>query len=134
MKTGLFIVSYEITTGLMGAPRFEVHLTVSTPNQRVNGQGNITDTSNPPLDLMTTLHGDYTYMTVMPKNTKILVVTEGYPTIKWPPNAGIGPVLLPNTKLRMVLEEDWSGGTANFSYLNPNGRWVDIEDAKVSKI
>ncbi|MFD0962807.1 DUF1842 domain-containing protein [Pseudofulvibacter geojedonensis] len=133
MKTGLFIVSYEISTDLLGAPSFEVHLTVSTPNERVNGQGQITNGSiNPPLQINTTLSGDYTYMTVMPNNSHILVTAEGYPTIKWPPHGGIGPVLMPNTKLRMVLEDNWQKGTASFSYLDTSGNWQEVKDAKVT--
>jgi hypothetical protein len=127
-NVGLFPVSYEITSGLMGAPTFTVHLVVSTPARRVNGQGMVTNGSiNPALNVPTTLEGDYTYMTVMPNETHILVVANG-----------TGPIGLttplegPNTKLRMVLESDWASGTANFSYVDNNGRWQDVTDAKVT--
>jgi hypothetical protein len=82
---------------------------------------------NPALNVPTTLEGDYTYMTVMPNETHILVVANG-----------TGPIGLttplegPNTKLRMVLESDWASGTANFSYVDNNGRWQDVTDAKVT--
>jgi hypothetical protein len=134
MKTGLFIVSYRITTGLAGAPTFVVHLAVNTPNQTVSGKGQITNTSNPPLDIHTNLNGDYTYMTVMPNNSKILVVAEGYPDVKWPSHGGVGPVILPNTKLRMILEDNWESGTANFSFIDANGEWVTIDNAKVTQL
>lgn len=134
MNAGIFIVSYEITTGALGAPKFEVHLTVSTANNIVNGQGNITTVTKPPIDILTTLQGDFSTMTVMPNQTSILVVTEGFPTQKWPPNTTVGASLLPNTKLRMVLKDNWAAGTANFSYLDQEGKWIDIEDARVTKI
>jgi hypothetical protein len=134
MKTGLFIVSYNITTGLAGAPNFEVHLTVSTPTKEVNGMGHITQATNPPLEIISKISGDFTYMTVMPNSTHILVTAQGYPNIQWPPNAGIGPVILPNSKLRMILEDNWQSGTASFSYVDSQGNWIDITNAKVEAI
>lgn len=134
-KTGLFIVSYEITTGLLGAPSFEVHLAVNTPQRVVTGQGRITNGSvHPPLEIDTRLNGDFTYMTVMPNETHILVVADGYPVIHWPSGGGIGPVIPPNTKLRMVLESDWSSGTANFSYVDANGQWQEVNNATVHEM
>jgi hypothetical protein len=127
-NVGLFPVSYEITTGLMGAPTFTVHLVVNTPGRRVNGQGTVTNGSiNPALNVPTTLEGDFTYMTVMPNETHILVVTNG--------SGPIGlttPLEGPNTKLRMVLDSNWSAGTANFSYVDNNGKWQEVNDAKVT--
>lgn len=135
MKTGLFIQSYEITTGLLGAPTFQVHLAVNTPLKSVSGQGQVSNLSiHPPLEIYSKLTGDFTYMTVMPNNTHILVNITGYPNINWPPNAGIGPVLLPNTKLTMVLESNWQTGIANFSYTDELGNWTEIKDAKVTAV
>lgn len=133
MKTGLFIVSYQIVTDEIGAPKFELHLTVSTPNERVQGQGRITNAAtNPSLDINTTVSGDYTPMTVMPNDSHIMVTAEGYPTMKWPPRGGVGPVLMPNTKLRMALKKDWQSGTASFSYMDANGLWKEVTTAKVT--
>ena len=72
--TGLFPVSYEIGTEKPGAPRFTVHFLVYTPGKTMNGAGIITQAINPPLEVATQLHGDFSYMTVMPKNTHILVI------------------------------------------------------------
>jgi hypothetical protein len=125
---GLFPVSYEITTGLLGAPTFEVHLVVNTPARRINGQGEVTNNSiHPALNVPTTLEGDFTYMTVMPNETHILVVANG-----------VGPIGLttplegPNTKLRMVLEGNWTKGTASFAYVDNNGQWQEVTDANVT--
>lgn len=128
-KVGLFVVSYEITTGLAGAPTFHVNLAVNTPARIVSGGGTVTNTSNPPLNLHTSLRGDYTYMTVMPNNSKILVVLNGIGEY-----SPINPLEVENTKLRMVLEDDWSKGTANFSYRDDRGQWNEIKDAKVTKV
>lgn len=134
-KSGLFIVSYKIASPNLGAPTFEVHFAVNTPAKTVSGKGLVHNgTVNPPFNLHTDLRGDYTYMTVMPNNTHILVVAEGYPNIKFPPHAGIGPVILPNTKLRMVLESNWQSGKANFSYTDDKGNWQDVVDANVTMI
>lgn len=125
---GLFPVSYEITTGLLGAPTFTVHLVVNTPNRQINGQGVVENGSiNPPLHVPTSLHGDFTYMTVMPNETHILVVANGTGPI-----GSVTPLEGPNTKLRMVLEADWTKGTASFEYIDANGKWQSINDANVS--
>jgi hypothetical protein len=135
MKTGLFIQSYEIRTGLLGAPAFEVHLAVNIPQKSVTGQGVVSNNSvQPPMEIHSNLSGDFTYMTVMPDNTHILINATGYPNVNFPPNAGIGPVILPNTKFTMVLESNWKKGTANFSYIDEKGNWNEIKDAKVTAV
>nr|WP_294938524.1 DUF1842 domain-containing protein [uncultured Flavobacterium sp.] len=135
MKTGLFIQSYQITTGLLGAPTFEIHLAVNTPQQNITGQGIVSNVSiHPAMEIYTKLNGEFTYMTVMPNNTSILVNATGYPNVNFPPHAGIGPVILPNTKLTMVLESNWLTGTANYSYVDEQGNWNEIQNAKVTAI
>ncbi len=80
------------------------------------------------------LKGDFTYMTVMPKTTHILVVATGYPVVKWPTNAGVGPIIPTNTNLRMVLSDDWKTGTANFSFTDNDGKWHEVNDAPATLI
>ena len=130
---GLFIVCYEIGGQMPGAPLFRVNLAVNTPHKVVTGQGHITQAINPPLDVATSLHGTYTYMTVMPNISHILVTAVGYPIIDWPPGAGVGPVIPPNAELRMLLSSNWQTGTANFRYLT-GGNWNEIEIATVKSI
>jgi hypothetical protein len=130
---GLFPVSYEIGAEMPGAPRFTVHFLVYTPGKTVNGMGVITQAINPPLELATQLHGDFTYMTVMPKTAHILLTATGYPPMKWPHHGGIGPVLQPNVHLRIVLEDDWKSGTANYSYFFKD-TWHEVEGAPVKLI
>jgi len=127
---GLFIVSYEITTGLLGAPTLRTNLVVSTPNKTVTGNGHVHNGSvHPAFELDSKLNGEFTYMTVMPNNTHILVTANG--TAFTPPTQ---PIEIPNLKLRMVLEADWSAGTATFDYIGADGQWVTIQNAKVTKV
>jgi hypothetical protein len=107
---------------------------VYTPAKTVTGLGHITQAINPPLDIVTKLDGSYTYMTVMPRNVHILVTAIGYPIIHWPPWGGVGPVIPPNVDLRMVLEEDWKSGTANYKYVDDNGNWHEIEGVAVRSV
>jgi hypothetical protein len=133
-KTGLFPICYEVGKAMPGAPLFSISLMVYTPGEKVSGFGEITQTTHPPLDIKTKLEGTFTYMTVMPRNVHILVVATGYPPIHWPASAGIGPVILPNVDLRMVLEEDWESGTANYKYMDAKGNWNEIKDAPVKAV
>ena len=130
----LFIVCYEIGRDKLGAPLFRASFTVDTPSETLNGLGHITQAINPPLNISTKLDGSYTYMTVMPKLVHILVTASGYPLIDWPSHGGIGPVILPNVELRMVLNQDWKSGTANYRYRDGEGNWRSIKDAPVQFI
>ncbi|NES99162.1 MAG: DUF1842 domain-containing protein [Sphaerospermopsis sp. SIO1G1] len=134
-KYGVFLACYEISTSLLGAPTLTLNLLVNAPAETVHGIGNITQAINPPLDIKTKLDGSFTYMTVMPDNTHILVTASGYPIINWPPYVpGPGPVILPNVELRMVLNEDWKSGTANYKYLDDQGKWQTVNNAVVKSV
>lgn len=129
-NVGLFIVSYEITTGAIGAPVLHTDLVVSTPSRGVTGHGNIQNASvNPPFELNSRLAGEFTYMTVMPNSTHILVTLEG--SALTPP---VQPILVQNMRIRMVLEADWSAGTATYEYVDAHGNWHTITNAKVKKV
>lgn len=125
-QTGLFPVCYEIGNNMPGSVFFKCHLMVYTPGKTENGYGVITQATNPPLHIESNLQGDFSYMTVMPKDTHILVVITGYPIT--------GPVGSPNVKLRMALSEDWKSGTANYQYLDAKGNWVNIENVPVKVV
>jgi hypothetical protein len=117
-----------------GAPVLKVNFSVYTPGETVSGIGHITQATNPPLDIASNLNGQYTYMCVMPHNCHILITATGYPIIKWPQGAGIGPVIPINLDLRMVVSEDWKTGTANYKYLDSTGKWNEITNAPVKVI
>lgn len=119
-SVGLFPVEYNIGGNMPGAPLFNAAFLVNTPAKTVVGSGVISQAVNPPLEVNTQLTGTYTYMTVMPKNTHILVVAEGVDKAKQP-----------NVELRMVLEEDWKSGVANYKFYNGTA-WVEIENAPVA--
>jgi hypothetical protein len=121
---GLFLARFEIGGDLPGAPLLAVTMTVSTPQQTLTGMSRVTQAVNPPVDVTSKLDGDYTYMTVMPNNTHILVVANGYPAL---------PVLQPNLQLRMVLDKDWQSGTANYRY-EVDGVWHEVTDAPVKQV
>ncbi|XXX79840.1 DUF1842 domain-containing protein [Sorangium sp. So ce134] len=129
--TGVFLLKLDIGSGAPGAQRFQIALGVNAVDKRIGGEGRITKSVNPPLDVRTELSGSFTYMTVMPKNTHVLVVAAGYPAVHMPPLVGPGPVLMPNAQLRMVLDATWSTGTASYSYQDASGKWVEVEDVPV---
>lgn len=133
-KVGLFIASYRIGGDKPGAPTFTVNFSVYTPAEKVSGVGHITQATNPPLNIATNLSGQYTYMCVMPHNCHILITATGYPIIKWPHGGGVGPVIMPNAELWMVLEDNWKSGVAHYKYLDDQGNWHEIKDAPVEMI
>lgn len=132
--TDLFHGSWRIGTMLPGSPLLTVHLTFAARSGCVAGFGQVTQATNPPLDVLSRLGGDFTYLTVMPDVTHVLVTATGFPVIDWPSHGGSGPVLPPNLSLRMVLTADWRGGTATFQYTAPDGTPVTIESATVELV
>ncbi|MGY3858881.1 DUF1842 domain-containing protein [Aeromonas intestinalis] len=133
-KTGLFLATFDIGKSIPGAPLLRLNLSVYTPGETLNGVAHLTQATNPPLDQASEVKGQYTYMCVMPKQCHILVTAQGYPIIKWPQHAGIGPVILPNFELRMVLSEDWKSGTANYKYQDNQQKWHEVKDAPVTLV
>jgi Domain of unknown function (DUF1842) len=129
---GLFIGSWEIGKESMpGAPTLTVDLMFDAPRSTVSGRGRLFQAVNPPLEVNSRCEGDYTYMTVMPHDTHILITLTGYPVTKWPQGGGVGPVLEPNLQVRMVLESDWRSGTATYSYRASDGEWHQVESVPV---
>lgn len=132
IHVGLFHVTYEVGSGMPGAPMLALNLAVDTPSKHVTGLARVTQVTAPPFPVTTSaINGNYTYMATM-KSTHILVVATGYPVISWPAGGGIGPVIQPNFELRMVLESDWSSGTASFKYYDGTG-WHSIDNVPVKK-
>ena len=136
-KTGLFLANYQIGESIPGGIIFQTHFVVDAVNKTVSGYGSITQATNPPLDIKTELKGDYTYMTVMPNQSHILITAQGYPNFQFPKGAGIGPVILPNVELRMVLSSDWKTGTASYKYyingtIEPFRIEKEVKNAKVT--
>ncbi|WP_103068520.1 DUF1842 domain-containing protein [Aquimarina sediminis] len=136
---GLFHVTYEVTIGtpeqtIVGATSLFLSLAVYTPDRSVSGIAKITQAVNPPLNQSSKINGEYTYLTVMPNNSHILVTATGFPNLNWNPKWGIGPQLQPNFELRMILEDDWQTGRANFKYLDPDGKWQEANDYYVRAV
>jgi hypothetical protein len=131
---GLFPVSYITNGPVIGGAHLSLQLLVNTPARAVNGRAEVRQTTSPPLNVVSAVHGDFTYMTVMPKNTHILVVLTGYPVVQMPPAGGTGPVILPNVHVRMVLSDDWKSGTANFRYQDNNGNWQELDNQTVQMV
>lgn len=138
-NVGLFPANFRITAGspeqpIVGGVNLMLSLMVYTPNKTVTGFAKITQTTNPPLDEASKVSGEYTYMTVMPNTSHILVTASGYPNINWNPNWGVGPQLQPNFELRMVLESDWQSGRASFKFRDASGKWVEENNFYVEAI
>ena len=130
-RMGLFVACYKIGGNRLGAPLFDLHLCVNAPAGTVTGSGRITQAVSPPLDLTANMSGDFSYMTVMPRNVHILVVATGYPAAPLLHAGGAGPAFPANVNLRMVLSEDWKVGVANFKYIDSKGAWHEVENAPV---
>ena len=126
----IFLVCYKITASRVGEPLLRVHLSVYPTQETVHGFGQVTQGSNPPFDMATKLDGYYFSISLMDTTEKVSVSATGYPDINWLPHGEISPVLLPNLKLQIVLD-DWQGGIASYKYKDNNNNWQTVTNAKV---
>jgi hypothetical protein len=118
METDFFSLPLAIGTGVNGAQRFELHLGEIIPSQKVSGVGFISQPANSSMALQTELSGDFSFMTVAPHDTHILVVLDDKNGVK----------------VRMVLNDDWSKGVANYSYTDNRGKLVELTNIPVEKM
>lgn len=129
----VFSANYIIGNGMHGAPSFQISLSINKSDEHISGAGHIFQAVNPPLNITTYLHGQYSYMTVMPNTTHILVTATGLPIQMhyWDPKWGIGPQIYPNVELKMALTNDWKSGTATYKYMDNSGNWKEVKDCPV---
>lgn len=128
-NVGLFPVSYLVGGEVIGGVQLHLQLLVNTPSRVINGRAEVTQTTNPPLDVVSSVHGDFTYMTVMPQKTSILVVLTGVMPV--PPT---DPMTVQNLHVRMVLSDDWKTGTASYNYRDAHGKWHEVSNARVEMV
>lgn len=126
-NVGLFNVHYRITNHLQGGVEMQLNLTVNTVNKRITGMANITQAVNPPLNIISEIQGDFNYMCTM-QSCSILVVAEGVSPFQ--PLIRDVPQVHKNLTLRMVLDEDWQKGVANYRYCI-NNEWHEVTQAQV---
>ncbi len=131
-NVGLFLVRYDIGTGLAGAPTLTLALTVNTVDRTMNGGARLTQAVSPPLDLRMHVHGTYASIPTPPA-PGIVANLSGTPTVQWPPHGGTGPVIPTVMYLHMQLDADFQGGFATYRYLAPNHEWIEVTAAPVRK-
>lgn len=129
-NVGLFNACYRISSGLAGGVDLNLNLTVNTVNKRVTGVAHMTQATNPPRDIISELQGDYNYMCTM-ESCSILVVAEGVSPFQ--PMIHDVPQIHKNLTLRIVLDENWQKGVANYKYCIDN-IWHEVNHAKVELI
>jgi len=126
----LFRASYLVSNHLAGGVSFKMELVIDSKTKKVVGIGHITQAISPPMNIVTQLVGDYSYMCTM-DSCNILVVAEGVSPFH--PLIHDVPQSYKNSTLRMVLNEDWKSGTATYMYLY-EGEWRDSGYQKVTLI
>ena len=116
-QTGLFPACYQAVNPRIGGDELNLQLLIDAPDNTVTGTGEISNSSiNPPLDVKSELRGRYSYLVFGP-DTQVSIEAKGYPKVNFPPDGGLGPVILPNAELSMVLKSGFnSGGEATYKY------------------
>ncbi len=116
---------------------FTVHCLMNTQTHKMMGMGNICQETNPSINIMSDLEGEWSHM-YDKESCKIIVSAIGtcmpiaagtnVPNMNGTHMNGFQPTM--NIKLTMYLDEDWMSGIACFQYLK-EGKWMVVSDAKV---
>jgi hypothetical protein len=101
-----------------------MRLGVSTATQEVHGNSIVFQAVNPPLDVRSVIIGKYNYLCTN-VNCHILIVVNGYTEDE--------RGALKNFEARILLEDDWSEGVANYTFLK-DGEWIEMSKQKVKAI
>lgn len=129
--TGLFLANYVIGSGLLGATSFRASLLINTPDRSVSGRGIVSQSTTPPLNLVSNLSGEYHYQCVDDECYVLVNLVGAQPYFGIPP---IGSDLQ-NTRAHLMLNDDWQSGVANISYLDPrSGGWIEYEQLPVTLV
>ena len=130
---------YRIATpGVLGGVEFNLTLSIHPKTGTVSGFGEV---SHPSVHLdkphFTKLNGDATPLCVMGESEcNNLIVATGYPVMpgSWDPRFGPGPVLLPNVELRLLVNSQYDGIVATYTYYTEDHTPVQMENIPVQTI
>ena len=126
-NVGLFNAHYRISNHLAGGVEMQLNVTVNTVDKRITGMARISQAINPPLNIISEVHGDYSYMCTM-QSCSILVVADGVSPFQ--PLIRDVPQVYKNLSLRIVMDENWQKGVANYKYC-VNNEWHEVNNAQV---
>lgn len=134
MENEQFVISYllELETGLS----CEAHLTVSKKNMEVSGVGRTTHVLNPSNEaIISHFYGNYHFVIEREAGHEIRIALQGFPNFNWPaPSNKKDFMRTPNFKLELLLDRNWEIGTANISYRDSSGTWVETNEAELVRI
>lgn len=131
-QQGMFRVSYYITQKIagqtkLGSATLRVDLIINGPEKTINGIANVYQPTNPPVNVVAHLNGEWSYLSGNASD-QTLILVDGFDlsTIQF----GGQPMEHKNLTLRIAINDDWQTGTASFNYLY-EGEWYEVEYATV---
>jgi Domain of unknown function (DUF1842) len=129
-KAGLFRLNLQSgVPGIVGGVTDSLELLVDTVNNKVTGSSYVFQSTNPPLDVVSHVRGDLIHATVQPPaKSHIVINLEGWPTIDWPSNGGVGPVIIANYSAQISLSTDYQTGIIIYQvYSTRDDAWLKFE-------
>lgn len=126
-KYALFPLHLQ-SKGNPGAPTDDLRLLIDPFRNEVTGSSVVTQATNPVLRLASHVTGELIYQTVTGPGSTIRIDLTGWPEIKWPPHAGLGPVIPENYKAILVLDTNYTSGVIRYVYRTDlTGPWHAVE-------
>ncbi|EAY31537.1 DUF1842 domain-containing protein [Microscilla marina] len=126
---GLFVANYEVRSNKKNDPKIYLCLTFYIGRETVIGNADINRRNKTFVSIPSYLKGDFTYISLLNYNkTQVLVTADGFLT----PDQST--FLSPNTKVRLLLDENWEKGTASIKFQDSDGSWQKIENATIQLV
>lgn len=117
----VFLVNLRIGEELAGGITCTMNLGVSPTTKTVNGRSVVFQAINPPLHVESIVTGKYNYLCTA-VNCYIMIVLNGYTEDE--------KGAFKNFEAKILLEDDWSSGVANYSFYR-DGDWYYMDNQKV---
>ena len=133
-QTGLFLLTLQSHSALMGAPVVTLRLTVDMPHRLVRGFAEVTQPLADPVVCRASVNGTLTPEYVMlPGTSAMRLDLDGYPDIHWPQHTSTGPQLPLIFKAVVVLDTSFDQGFVDYQYRQWFGDWHRIPHQEIAK-
>ncbi|KZN37399.1 DUF1842 domain-containing protein [Pseudoalteromonas luteoviolacea] len=128
---GLFLANFFLGIKSKAQVHFNISLLVYVRNKTISGRGKVFIPTASEQDIISNLYGEFHYQRAADKCYIVLDLLGHQPCLGIPPTCKATH----NTKLNILLDDNWQVGEAGLSYLDPIKKsWHTIDQLPVRQV
>ncbi|KZN40696.1 DUF1842 domain-containing protein [Pseudoalteromonas luteoviolacea] len=128
---GLFLANFLLGDKSLNHVHFNISLLVYARDKTISGRGKVFIPSASERDIISNLYGEFHYQRAADNCYIVLDLFGHQPSIGIPPTCKTTH----NTKLNLLLDDNWQIGEASLSYIDPTSQnWQTIEQLPVRQV